>query len=89
MEIARLEEERAANILQPHQQRVVDEKEANDKKLEALNNFIEYNSTFYSHFITEGERDRLKRQRVVMTELSQILGERIAAFGKTEEQTHV
>lgn len=41
-----------------------------------LNNVSRFNSTV----LIEAERNRLRRQRVKMEELSQILGERIAAF---------
>ena len=66
--------------LQPHQQRVVEEKRELDERLAKLVAFIENNPTFNSTVLIEAERNRLRRQRVKMEELSQILGERIAAF---------
>jgi hypothetical protein len=93
MELARLEEERAAEQsaqkLEPHQQRVVNEKAELDKKVEAINNFIEYNPTFHASFITDGERARLVKQRIHMTEYSKVLGERIAAFDPVVYQKEV
>lgn len=84
MELARLEEERAAeqaaNKLEPHQQRVVEEKAQNDERLSKLNDFIENNPVFLSKVLIDAERLRLIRQRDLMTQLSQVLGERIAAF---------
>lgn len=66
--------------LQPHQQRVVEEKRELDERLAKLVDFIENNPTFKSTVLIEAERNRLRRQRTKMEELSQILGERIAAF---------
>ena len=66
--------------LQPHQQRVVEEKRELDERLAKLVDFIENNPTFNSTVLIEAKRNRLHRQRVKMEELSQILGERIAAF---------
>lgn len=66
--------------LEAHQQRVVDEKAENDERLSKLNYFINHNPTFHSKALIDAERIRLRRQAVVMTELSNILGERIAAF---------
>lgn len=66
--------------LQPHQQRVVEEKCELDERLAKLVDFIENNPTFTSKVLIDAERDRLRRQRGKMEELSAILGERIAAF---------
>ena len=63
--------------LQPHQQRVVDEKIALDQKYTSLTAFS-ITETFAN--LDEAERDRLKRQHAAMSEYSGILGERIAAF---------
>jgi hypothetical protein len=64
--------------LQPHQQRVVTEKEELDKKAKALSNFIGLNPVFET--IDPAEQERLKRQNDVMWQYSEILGERINAF---------
>lgn len=63
--------------MQPHQQRVVDEKTQLDEKLAKLTGF--YDSHIFDGLDT-AEKDRLHRQGQVMSEYSQILGERIAAF---------
>lgn len=72
--------------LQPHQQRVVEEKRELDERLAKLVDFIENNPTFKSTVLIEAERNRLRRQRTKMEELSQILGERIAAFDPAVKQ---
>lgn len=64
--------------LQPHQQRVVDEKTELDKKATALSNFIGLNPVFLQ--IDPAEQERLKEQNDVMWTYSEILGARIAAF---------
>lgn len=64
--------------MQPHQQRVVDEKAELDKKLTALDLFIETNAIFKK--LDPAEQSRLKRQSNAMAEYSMILEERIAAF---------
>lgn len=61
----------------PHQERVVQEKRELDEKLSKLSAFLV--SDLY-HTLPAEERDRLTRQHNVMTQYSQILGERIAAF---------
>ena len=61
-----------------HQQRVVDEKAALDEKVTLLTQFITGNPVFGG--LPFAEKGRLKRQRLVMIEYSDILGERIAAF---------
>jgi hypothetical protein len=63
--------------LQPHQQRVVAEKTELDARCEKLAAFI--NGAIFQT-MPEAERTRLERQHTLMTELSAILGERIAAF---------
>lgn len=68
-----------AKTLQPHQQRVVEEKKENDDRLVKLVAFIESNPAFNTVLI-EAERNRLRRQRKIMEDLSAVLGERISAF---------
>ena len=65
--------------LQPHQQRVVDEKSELDKKAMALSNFIALSPVFAT--LDSVEQERLKEQNDVMWKYSEILGARIAAFG--------
>lgn len=64
--------------LQPHQQRVVDEKSELDKKAMALSNFIGLSPVFET--LDPAEQERLKEQKDVMWQYSKILGSRIAAF---------
>ena len=61
--------------MKPYQERVVEEKMALDKKIEALNAFLKEPKT--TCLI---ELERLQRQLVVMDEYSGVLGERIAHF---------
>ncbi len=61
----------------PYQQRVVEEKALNDARLERLTAFIG-SGAFAS--VAPDEQARLERQRGIMQELSQVLGERIEAF---------
>ena len=63
--------------LQPHQQRVVDEKVELDQRREKLESFY---STSIFQGLPEPEQSRLLRQGVAMRTYSEILGERIAAF---------
>jgi hypothetical protein len=65
--------------LQPHQQRVIDEKTELDKKATALSQFIG-NSYIFPN-LDEAEQERLREQNDVMWQYSEILGARIAAFG--------
>lgn len=67
------------NNMQPHQQRVVDEKLELDKKAHALSDFIGNSPIFETLDIAEQER--LKEQNDVMWQYSEILGARIKAFG--------
>ena len=65
-------------LLQPHQRRVVSEKEELDKKATALSNFIGTSPVFET--LDPAEQERLKEQNDVMWQYSEILGARIAAF---------
>ena len=65
------------SALQPHQQRVVDEKRDLDEKIEKLNAFFR-TSTF--HGLDGAEQGRLSRQAGIMMQYSSMLAERIAAF---------
>lgn len=64
--------------MQPHQQRVVDEKNALDEKAVALNYFIGTSPTFET--LDPAEQERLKEQKTIMWKYSEILGKRISAF---------
>ena len=66
--------------MQPHQQRVVDEKTELDTKAKALSEFIGNNPIFDT--LDPDEQERLKVQNDVMWQYSEILGARIAAFPK-------
>lgn len=65
--------------LQPHQQRVVDEKDELDVKYHKLFEFI-LGDQFFS-LCDEAERGRMIRQLNAMSAYSKILGERIGAWG--------
>lgn len=69
--------------LAPHQQRVIGEKRELDDRLGKLVAFID--SAIFDGLDAE-EQDRLRRQAACMADLSQILGERIAAFGEVKGQ---
>lgn len=62
----------------PFQQRVVDEKAARDGEIERLSIFIETSLLF--KYLPVAEKSRLCRQLIIMQSLSEVLGERIAAF---------
>jgi hypothetical protein len=64
-------------MMQPHEQRVVDEKKELDEKLYKLNQFIG-GEIFLS--LPYAERERLGRQSGVMRMYSEILQERITHF---------
>ena len=64
--------------MQPHQQRVVAEKEELDKKANALSEFIGHSAIFDT--LDPDEQERLKVQNDIMWQYSEILGARIAAF---------
>lgn len=63
--------------LQPHQQRVVDEKRELDEKREKLGAF-KHTPVFEK--LPWQEQERLNTQAHIMTMYSAVLGERIAAF---------
>lgn len=63
--------------MQPHQQRVIDEKRELDEKREKLGEFK--NKEFFLK-LTWQEQERLNTQAHIMTMYSAVLGERIAAF---------
>jgi hypothetical protein len=63
--------------LQPHQQRVVDERAELDARADRLGAFIE-GPVFDT--LPEDERTRLSRQHGLMRDLSDVLSDRIAAF---------
>lgn len=71
------EQQKTEATLLPYQQRVVDEKAELDYRLGNLNTFLD-TSTFNS--MRSEERQRMIRQQKLMTELSEVLGERIAEF---------
>lgn len=64
-------------ILAPHQQRVVDERHELEERLGKLRKFLTTELCFSLPF---AERGRLVRQEKIMTELSEVLAERIEAF---------
>lgn len=70
--------------LQPHQQRVVDEKAELDTKAEKLSAFIGSSPVFET--LDAEEQERLRRQNDLMWQYSEILGERIAAFAPTSPE---
>lgn len=63
--------------LQPHQQRVVEEKAELDEKIPPLLAFFK---TDVCLNLPMAERCRLMRQASLMREYSKVLGDRIAAF---------
>lgn len=63
--------------LQPHQQRVVQEKQELDERLSKLHSFLG-SQVFNS--LDADEQSRLRRQADLMNQLSIVLGERIAKF---------
>lgn len=63
--------------LLPHEQRVVAEHDQLRERLSSLRTFIAAGS-FYR--VERAERKRLIRQEALMTELEQVLAERITAF---------
>lgn len=69
----------ASATVQPHQQRVIDEKAALDEKAAALSSFIGLNPAFLT--LDAAEQERMKVQNDLMWQLSEVLGQRINAFG--------
>jgi len=65
--------------LQPHQQRIVTEKEELDERLKKLRTFISDKGPVYMR-LPEDEKNRLIRQEKAMSDYSTVLGERIGAF---------
>ena len=63
--------------MQPHQQRVVDEKQELDEKIGKLMPFL---MTSIFENLDEAEQERMIRQLHLMSGYSEVLGERIAAF---------
>jgi hypothetical protein len=63
--------------LQPHQQRVVEEKTALDEKIQKLQSFM---ATPAYLSLDWNEQRRLYRQHSAMVEYSTVLDERIGAF---------
>ena len=64
--------------MQPHQQRVVDEKSELDEKATKLSDFIGNNPMFEK--LDPEEQERMKVQNDLMWQYSEVLGQRIAAF---------
>lgn len=64
--------------LQPHQQRVVTERDELQAKLKALTTFIDLNATFNT--LTKTEQDLLQKQEVIMRQYVSILTQRIDRF---------
>jgi hypothetical protein len=65
-------------VLQPHEQRVADEKEDLDEKAKALSEFIGNSPVFET--LDHAGQERMRMQNDIMWQYSEILGERIAAF---------
>lgn len=66
-------------MIQPHQQRVIDEKTELDDKRTKLLSFLN-TDLFYS--LDQAEKDRLRTQHGIMGLYSELLGQRITAFNK-------
>ncbi len=63
--------------MEPHQQRVVDEKAELDERIENLGDFC--NTPIFAS-LEQVEQNRLNRQFMIMELYAQVLGERIAEF---------
>lgn len=63
--------------MQPRQQRIIDDKMELDSKLKKLTRFID--SDFFNN-LSRDKQSRLERQREIMEQYSDILGERNAAY---------
>jgi|GEM_PF-3747363 uncharacterized protein YdcH (DUF465 family) len=68
--------------MQPHQERVVDEKRELDEKIKKLEDFIINGSVFET--LDKYEQERLRQQIWFMDAYSNTLGHRIAAFKRGE-----
>ena len=68
--------------MQPHQQRVVDEKSELDERRSKLLAFL---NTDLFRSLDQAERDRLRTQHSVMGVYSEILHQRISAFSQVDE----
>jgi len=73
-----MKSKREETKMEPHQQRVVDEKTELDKKARALSEFIGNSPTFDT--LDPAEQERLREQNDIMWQYSEVLGQRIAAF---------
>ncbi len=69
--------------MQPHQKRVIDERNELDDKRNKLSAFIGGSQVFKG--LPEQEQIRLRRQIAIMDEYFDILQERIASFTNTNE----
>lgn len=67
---------------QPHQRRVIQEKVELDEKIGRLRSFI---GTEVFDKLDEPEQWRLRRQIIAMDQYSEILRQRIAAFGVSHD----
>ncbi len=65
--------------MQAHQLRVAQEKTELDTKIQSLSSFTKLD--LFKTGVAEDEKLRMLRQLAIMQAYSQILGERIAAFG--------
>lgn len=66
------------SAIQPHQQRVIEEKADLDAKITRLADFIVFSPTY--KILGSAEKDRLNRQHAAMRTYSGVLRERIEAF---------
>lgn len=71
--------------MEPHQQRVVTERDELNEKLAKLTTFITGPSPIYVG-LPDAEKLRLSRQLTYMTEYSNVLDERIADWGPRPQQ---
>lgn len=72
-------------LLQPHQRRVVKEKDELVKKAMALSQFIGMSGIFAT--LDPAEQERLKLQRDLMWKYATVLTERIAAFQESKNES--
>jgi hypothetical protein len=66
--------------MRPHEDRVVEEQQQLDTKIEALEKFIQSPAPGHFPALDGAEQRRLRAQLTAMRTYSDILGERIAAF---------